>query len=99
MDKNEPNRYKVGVMLLDLKDPQKVKYRSAHPILEPEEWYENDGKPGIVYANGAVVKDGILFVYYGSGDKYIGVASIKLDIAFKFLILVYQWVLPNHLGL
>lgn len=79
MDKNEPNRYKVGAMLLDLKDPQKVKARSVHPILEPEEWYENDGKPGIVYANGAVVKDGILFVYYGGGDKYIGVASIKLN--------------------
>lgn len=79
MDKKEPNRYKVGAMLLDLKDPEKVLYRAQQPILEPDEWYENDYKPGIVYANGAVVKDGILFVYYGGGDKYVGVATIKLN--------------------
>lgn len=79
MDKKEPNRYKVGAMILDLKNPEKVLYRSSHPILEPDEWYENDYKPGIVYANGAVVRDGNLFVYYGGGDKYVGVATIKLD--------------------
>jgi predicted GH43/DUF377 family glycosyl hydrolase len=79
MDKDNDNRYKLGAMLLDLKDPSKVIYRAQHPILEPEEWYENDWKPGIIYANGAVVKDKKLYVYYGGGDKYIGVASIKLD--------------------
>jgi predicted GH43/DUF377 family glycosyl hydrolase len=79
MDKDNDNRYKLGAMLLDLKDPSKVLYRAQHPILEPEEWYENDWKPGIIYANGAVVKDNKLFVYYGGGDKYIGVASIMLS--------------------
>ena len=79
MDKDNDNKYKLGAMLLDLKDPSKVLYRAKHPILEPEEWYENDWKPGIIYANGAVVKDGKLFVYYGGGDKYIGVASVKLS--------------------
>jgi predicted GH43/DUF377 family glycosyl hydrolase len=47
--------------------------------LEPDEWYENNWKPGIIYASGAVVKDGKLFVYYGGGDKYIGVASVILS--------------------
>ncbi len=79
MDKNDGGRYKVGALLLDLKDPQKVLYRAPAPILEPDMWYENDYKPGIVYASGAVVKDGKLLVYYGGGDKYIGVASIKLN--------------------
>jgi len=79
MDRNEPNRYKVGAMLLDLQDPEKVLYRASSPILEPDLWYENDYKPGIVYASGAVVRDGTLLVYYGGGDKYIGVASINLD--------------------
>lgn len=78
MDKDNDNRYKLGAMLLDLKDPSKVLYRAQHPILEPEEWYENDWKPGIIYANGAVVKDNKLFVYYGGGDKYVGVASVSL---------------------
>lgn len=79
MDKNDPDKYKVGAMLLDLNDPERVICRSKEPILEPEQWYENDGKPGIVYANGAVVKNGELIVYYGGGDKHICIASIKLD--------------------
>lgn len=77
MDK-ENNRYKLGALLLDLKDPQKVLYRAQHPILEPDLWYENDWKPGIIYASGALVKEGKLFVYYGGGDKHIAIASIKL---------------------
>ena len=79
MDKNDPNRYKLGVLLLDSKDPRKVLYRSRYPILEPDEWYENDWKPGIIYASGAVVKDGTLFIYYGGGDKHIGVAYTNLN--------------------
>ena len=79
MDKNDPGRYKVGALLLDLKDPTKVLYRSSRPILSPDEWYENDWKPGIVYASGAIVKDGILFLYYGGGDKRVAVAYEKLD--------------------
>mgnify|MGYP001810116508 CR=1 FL=1 len=79
MDKEDGNRYKLGAMLLDLKDPSRVIFRAQHPILEPDEWYENDWKPGIIYASGAIIKDGKLFVYYGGGDKYVGVASIKLS--------------------
>ncbi|HEY4493506.1 MAG TPA: hypothetical protein VJB98_02710 [Candidatus Paceibacterota bacterium] len=86
MDKNDPGRYKVGAMLLDLNDPSKVLYRSAYPLIEPDEWYENDWKPGIVYANGAVVKDGTLFIYYGGGDKYVAVAHTKLDNFMKKLM-------------
>ena len=66
-------------MILDLKNPTKILYRSVSPILEPEEDYENNGyKWGVVYSCGAVVKDGTLLVYYGGADKVIGVASIKL---------------------
>lgn len=84
MDKDDPNRYKVGALLLDLKDPTKVLYRASRPILEPDEWYENDWKPGVVYASGAVVKDGRLFIYYGGGDKHIAVAYADLkDFLYK----------------
>ena len=78
MDKSDPGRYKLGALLLDLKDPRKILYRSHYPILEPDLWYENDWKPGIIYASGAVVKDNTLFIYYGGGDKYIGVAYTNL---------------------
>ena len=74
----EPSRYKLGAMLLDLDDPTKILHRAIAPILSPDEQYENDGKPGIVYACGAVVRDGKLFVYYGGADKVICVATAPL---------------------
>lgn len=80
MDHKNPDRYKMGALILDAKDPTKVLYRSDNPILEPEEHYENEGhKWGVVYSCGAVVKDGRLFVYYGGADKFVCVASIKLS--------------------
>ncbi|MDB5244602.1 MAG: hypothetical protein JWN18_472 [Parcubacteria group bacterium] len=86
MDPKEPNRYKLGAMLLDLTDPRKVICRAARPVLSPDEHYENSGKPGIVYACGAVVRDNKLFVYYGGGDKVVCVASTPLKAFLDALI-------------
>lgn len=77
-DAREGHRYKLGAMLLDLVDPTKVLYRAAAPVLVPDEYYENHGKPGIVYAGGAVVREGKLFVYYGGADKVVCVATTML---------------------
>ncbi len=87
MDPKEPDRYKLGAMLLDLTDPTRVIRRAAAPVLSPDERYENHGKPGIVYACGAVVRpsttlgtgDSTLFVYYGGADKVVCVATTPLD--------------------
>lgn len=74
------SRYKIGAMLLDLKDPSKVLYRSTHPILEPEEYYENEGfKSGVVYPCGAVILGETLIVYYGGSDTFIAAASANLN--------------------
>lgn len=78
-DKRDPGKYKLGAMLLDLEDPTKILYRSATPLLEPNEWYENDGKPGVVYTCGAVIVGENLIVYYGGGDKHIAVARTNLE--------------------
>ena len=87
MDYRNPDRYKMGAMILDLKDPTRVLYRSAEPILEPEEWYENEGyKSGVVYSCGAVVKDGVLFVYYGGADKVSCVATADLNLFLEELV-------------
>ena len=75
----DENKYKVGAMLLNLHDPTKILYRSPSPILSPDAPYENDGKPNVVYATGAVVKDGTLFIYYGGGDKHVCVAEVRLN--------------------
>lgn len=87
MDYKNPDRYRIGAMLLDLKDPTKILYRSAQPILEPEEWYENQGyKSGVVYSCGAVIKDGELFVYYGGADRVSCVATADLNKFLKELV-------------
>ena len=85
MDKNDPDKYKLGVMLLDLKNPSTVLYRSPKPILEPIMSYENDSKAGVVYASGAVVKDGNLLVYYGGGDRHTCVAETPLKALLEWL--------------
>lgn len=74
----ETHKYKLGAMLLDFNDPTRVVGRLKHPLLEPDTWYENHGKPGIVYASGAVVKDDTLYVYYGAGDTSVCVATVSL---------------------
>jgi len=79
-DKSDPNKYKVGAILLDLMNPETTLMRSSKPILEPDEPFQSNGfKPGIVYVSGAVVKDGTLFIYYGVADNYICVAWANFD--------------------
>lgn len=77
---NDWSQYKVGAMLLDLEAPTKVLYRAKAPVLAPDQFYENNGfKAGVVYASGAVIKDGELLVYYGSADSYVCVAYTDFD--------------------
>lgn len=80
VDDKEGYRYKVGAMLLDLDNPAKVLYRSRQPIIEPDQWYDNDGfKAGVVYPCGAVIIENTLFVYYGGADSYVCVATANLE--------------------
>jgi len=80
VDDKEGHRYKVGAMLLDLDNPTKVLCRSRQPIIEPDQWYDNDGfKAGVVYPCGAVIISGTLFVYYGGADSYVCVATANLE--------------------
>ena len=79
IDQADPGRYKIGAMLLDLHDPTRVLYRTNEPILAPDEWYENDGKPGVVYTCGAVIAGPNLIVYYGGGDKRIAAARANVE--------------------
>jgi predicted GH43/DUF377 family glycosyl hydrolase len=73
-------KYRLGAILLDLKNPDHIIAKLDYPILEPDEWYEDDGlRAGTVFACGAVVIDKRLFVYYGGADKYVCVATVELD--------------------
>jgi predicted GH43/DUF377 family glycosyl hydrolase len=76
--------YRIGFMFIDLNDPTKVIYRHPEPILEPVMDYEREGViPNVVFTNGAILKDGIVFVYYGGADKVIGVVTAPLSKFFE----------------
>ncbi|MCC6323648.1 hypothetical protein IT400_02545 [Candidatus Nomurabacteria bacterium] len=78
--------YRVGAVLLSLKDPTIVLSRITDPIFEPETDYEKVGiVNNVVFPCGMVVKKGVLFIYYGGADKVTGVATIKLDIILQVL--------------
>ena len=79
---NDGYRYKVGIMVLDKKNPEKILFRCEEPLLQPETWYElyERAKPNVVYATGAVkIKDKIL-VYYGASDYFVGVATLEINL-------------------
>ena len=80
VDNLDASKYHIGAMLLDLKNPTRVLYRTDKPILGPTEDYENCGfKPGIAYPCGAVILNNQLLVYYGGADSVVCVASANLS--------------------
>ncbi|MEK7094467.1 MAG: hypothetical protein AAB903_03970 [Patescibacteria group bacterium] len=78
--------YRVGAVLLDLKDPTRIIARSGYPLFEPEMSYEKEGiVPNVVFPCGAVVISNKVYMYYGGGDKVVGVATITLEALLKTL--------------
>lgn len=72
--------YRVGAVLLDLRNPTKIIGRTDNPIFEPETPYEKEGQvPNVVFPCGAALIGKKIFVYYGGADKVVGVASIEVD--------------------
>ena len=66
--------------------PARVLARTPEPILEPEFFYETEGfYSHCVFPTGNVVVDGVLYVYYGGADKYVGVATCRLEELLNYL--------------
>jgi predicted GH43/DUF377 family glycosyl hydrolase len=71
--------YRVGAVLLDKNDPEKIIGRSALPILEPETTYEKVGEVNnVVFPCGTVIRDDTVFMYYGCADRRVGIATGSL---------------------
>ena len=79
--------YRVGAVLLDLNDPTRVLYRTKDFILEPETYEETQGlyRWGVVFPTGAVVKDNILYVYYGASDQWVNLATCDFQELIDFV--------------
>lgn len=77
---DEQNRYSLGAVLLDLKNPAKVLARSHHPIFEPVAAYERTGFLGnVVFTNGHLVKGDEITLYYGASDEVICGATLSIE--------------------
>jgi predicted GH43/DUF377 family glycosyl hydrolase len=71
--------YRVGAVLLDLKNPFHVIARTDQPIFEPKEKYEMEGVvPRVVFPCGLAKKGDRLFIYYGGADTVVGVATASI---------------------
>jgi len=71
--------YRLGAVLLDLDNPAKILKRLDEPILEPRETWEIRGDvPNVCFSCGQVIKDGVLYVYYGGADRVMAVATCQL---------------------
>ena len=78
--------YRVGALLLDLKDPTIVISRTAAPFFEPTMEYESMGTvSNVVFPCGLIERKGLLYLYYGAADKYIGVGTIPLKSILEYL--------------
>ena len=80
-------RYSIGAVLFDPQDPAKVIARTSQPLLSPEAEYELWRRPeqtevhryGTLFTNGAVVRDGKIYLYYGAADASVCVAVAPLN--------------------
>ncbi len=69
-------RYRLGIALLDLRDPSKVIKRQPEWILQAEKGWEVEGDVNnVVFTCGAVLIGEELWVYYGGADTVIGLAK------------------------
>ena len=84
--RTRPWQYNTKVALLDLKKPWQVISRLPYPILEPEKDYELKGDvDNVVFPEGIIIKDGLLYIYYGGADKVCGLATVSLSDLLKEL--------------
>jgi len=78
------NRYCLGAVLLDGRQPWKILARSEKPIFEPEADYEQAGFFGnVVFCCGLLAEDGRLNIYYGAADTSICYAQISIEQVLK----------------
>ncbi len=84
---SKTSTYRLGAVLLDLKNPTIVISRMVDTILEPIEPYEVEGiVRRAIFSCGSVLRGDTLFIYYGGADTVMGVAKVSLKKLLKILL-------------
>jgi predicted GH43/DUF377 family glycosyl hydrolase len=85
---DDSSTYRAGLMLLDTDAPTRVIARTRDFVMQPEAYYEKFGLiiPNTIFPSANVVKDGLLYIYYGCTDTCISVATVPLDDVLRELL-------------
>ena len=74
------NRYCLGAVLLDARQPGRIIARTDNPLLEPEVDYEIDGFFGkVIFSCGLLFEQDKVKIYYGAADTCICYAELSLN--------------------
>jgi predicted GH43/DUF377 family glycosyl hydrolase len=78
--KGDNSVYALFCLLLDLEEPHKVVRRAEHPLIVPTEPFETGGFFGnVVFTNGIVEFQDMVYIYYGAADESVGLAMTDVD--------------------
>lgn len=84
---SKTSTYRLGAVLLDLKNPAIVLSRSVDTIFEPLEEYERVGVvKNAVFSCGATLRGDTIWVYYGGADTVMAVAKVSLKKLLNILL-------------
>ncbi|MFA5025280.1 MAG: hypothetical protein WC503_02145 [Candidatus Shapirobacteria bacterium] len=76
----------IEAAILDKNDPTKVLYKTAEPLMIPQEDYELQGMvPNTIFPSGCLLENNHLYIYYGAADTSVAQAVISLDDLFEHL--------------
>jgi len=81
-------RYSMGLMLLDLTNPYKIKSLYKEPLMIPETKYETQTgfRKNVIFPGGMILEDsGEVKIYYGAADTCECLATVDLDDLLKLL--------------
>lgn len=77
----------VEAILLDSKNPFKIIAKTKAPLLTPEEYYERIGLvPNVIFPSGALLKNNLIYLYYGAADTTCCLATIDVEILLAKLL-------------
>ncbi|WP_428387673.1 glycoside hydrolase family 130 protein [Mucisphaera sp.] len=83
----EDGYYRLGAILMDLDNPARVTHRTPQWLLQPELDWELEGYyPGVVFPCGSLILNDLLMVYYGGGDRHVGLATCPIDDLISYLL-------------
>jgi predicted GH43/DUF377 family glycosyl hydrolase len=80
--KNTPSGciYRLGLALLDIRDPCRVKARCDEWVFEPQDSYEVCGDVDkVAFPCGWVARDGEIWLYYGAADTCLALATARFS--------------------